>query len=82
MARSIVEGVKSKNFTFRITEALANDIAEAQARAREYGLRVNMTKALTETLLREIKSLDKKVQLAIDARAKDSAKDGAKDNTE
>lgn len=62
MARSIVQGVKSKNFTFRITEALSNDIAEVIAKAKQHDMRVNMTEALTAALEREVKALQKEMQ--------------------
>ena len=62
MARSIVKGIKSKNFTFRITEALSNDISEVTAKAKQHGLRVNMTEALTAALEREVKALQKEMQ--------------------
>ena len=62
MARSIVQGVKSKNFTFRITEALSNDIAEVNTKAKQHGLRLNMTEALTSALEREVKALQKELQ--------------------
>ncbi len=62
MARSIVQGVKSKNFTFRITDALSNDIAEVNAKAKQHGLRLNMTEALTAALEREVKALQKELQ--------------------
>lgn len=62
MAKSLVAGVKSKNFTFRITEALANDIAEVKAKCEQHGLRLNMTEALTSALERELKAVHKAIQ--------------------
>lgn len=63
VARSIVkDGNKSKNFTFRITDALSNDIAEAKSKCAQHGLRLNMTEALTAALERELKALQKHIQ--------------------
>jgi hypothetical protein len=61
MAKSIVKGVKAKNFTFRITDALSNDLAEAKAKAEQHGLRVNLTEALTFALEKEVKALQKHI---------------------
>lgn len=61
MAKSIVDGVKSKNFTFRITDALSNDLAEAKAKAQQHGLRINLTEALTSALEKEVKALQKHI---------------------
>lgn len=62
MAKSIVKETKSKNFTFRITNALADDLAEVKLKCEQHGLRINVTEALTAALEREIKALQKHVQ--------------------
>lgn len=62
MAKSLVSATKSKNFTFRITEALTNDIAELKLQCQRHGLRMNMTEALTAALEREIKAVQKAIQ--------------------
>lgn len=61
MAKSIVDGVKSKNFTFRITDALSNDLTEIKAKAEQHGLRINLTEALTSALEKEVKALQKHI---------------------
>lgn len=90
MARSIVKGIKSKNFTFRITNALSNDITEVTAKAKQHGLRVNMTEALTAALEREVKALQKEMQKVdsswvpgqLNLTEIDSTKESANANTE
>lgn len=62
MAKSLVSATKSKNFTFRITDALANDIAEIKLECQRHGLRLNMTEALTAALEREVKAVQKAIQ--------------------
>lgn len=62
VAKSLVQGNKSKNFTFRITEDLANQLAEIKDKCAQHGLRVNVTESLTAALEREIKALQKHVQ--------------------
>jgi len=62
MVKSIVKETKSKNFTFRITNALADDLAEVKLKCEQHGLRINVTEALTAALEREIKALQKHVQ--------------------
>lgn len=62
MARSIVQNVKTKNFTFRITEEMSKDMAEVNAKAKQNGLRINMTEALTQALEKEIKAVQKHIQ--------------------
>ena len=90
MARSIVKGIKSKNFTFRITSELSNDIAEVTSKAKQHGLRVNLTEALTAALEREVKALQKEMQKIDSSWAPgqmnlteiDSEKESANANTE
>lgn len=60
--KSIAKGTKNKGFTFRITEALSNEIAEVKAKCEQHGLRVNMTESLTAALEREVKALQKHIQ--------------------
>lgn len=62
VAKSLVQGNKSKNFTFRITDALANDLAEIKEKCAQHGLRVNVTESLTSALEKEIKALQKHIQ--------------------
>ena len=62
MAKSLVAGNKSKNFTFRITDALANDLAEVKAKCAQHGMRLNVTEALTAALEREIKAIHKAIK--------------------
>lgn len=61
-AKSLAKSNKSKNFTFRITEALANDIASVKAKCDQDGLRLNMTEALTAALVKELKAVEKELQ--------------------
>jgi hypothetical protein len=60
--KSIAKGNKNKNFTFRVTEALTNDIAEVKAKCDQHGLRLNLTEALTSALEKELKALQKHIQ--------------------
>lgn len=60
--KSLVQGNKSKNFTFRITDALSNDIAEIKAKCEQHGLRLNLTEGLTAALERELRALQKHIQ--------------------
>ena len=62
MAKSLVGATKSKNFTFRITDALSNDIAEIKLQCAQHGLRLNMTEALTAALEREVKAVQKAIK--------------------
>lgn len=62
MARSIVKSTKNKNFTFRITDALSNDIAEVNSKAKQLGVRLNMTEALTFALEKEVRALQKELK--------------------
>jgi cob(I)alamin adenosyltransferase len=62
MAKSLVAGNKSKNFTFRITDALSNDLAELKAKCAQHGMRLNITEALTAALEREIKAVQKAIK--------------------
>ena len=61
-AKSLVQGNKSKNFTFRITEAVAGDLAEIKLKCQQHGLKLNVTEALTAALEREIKAVQKAIQ--------------------
>lgn len=61
-AKSLSKSNKSKNFTFRITEALANDIASVKAKCDQHDLRLNMTEALTSALVKELKAVEKELQ--------------------
>ena len=61
-AKSLVQGNKSKNFTFRITEALSDDLAEIKLKCQQHGLKLNVTEALTAALEREIKAVQKAIQ--------------------
>ena len=61
-AKSLSKANKNKNFTFRITEALSNDIASVKAKCEQHGLRLNMTEALTAALVRELKAIEKDLQ--------------------
>lgn len=88
--KSLVESVKTKNFTFRITPELARDIAEAKAKCAQLGIRVNVTESLTTALERDLKALQKHIQsiepewapgqmsLAIDDSANAHTKDDSK----
>lgn len=66
-AKSIAKSNKSKNFTFRITDALSNDIAELKAKCAQHGVRFNVTEALTAALEKEIKAVQKHIQTNIDS---------------
>lgn len=61
-AKSLSKSNKSKNFTFRITEALANEIASAKAKCEQCALRFNMTEALTQALVKELKAVEKELR--------------------
>jgi len=61
-AKSLAKANKSKNFTFRITNALSNDIASVKAKSDQCGLRLNMTEALTAALVKELKAVEKDLQ--------------------
>lgn len=61
-AKSLVQGNKSKNFTFRITEAVSDDLAEIKLKCQQHGLKINVTEALTAALEREIKAVQKAIQ--------------------
>lgn len=61
-AKSLAKANKSKNFTFRITDALANDIASVKAKCEQHSLRLNMTEALTAALVKELKAVEKELQ--------------------
>ena len=58
-AKSLAKANKSKNFTFRITDALSKEIASAKAKCEQHGLRFNMTEALTQALVKELKAVEK-----------------------
>lgn len=58
-AKSLAKANKSKNFTFRITDALSKDIASVKSKCEQHGLRLNMTEALTAALQRELKAIEK-----------------------
>lgn len=62
VAKSLVSSNKSKNFTFRITPDLADQLAEIKDKCAQHGLRVNVTESLTSALEREIKALQKHIQ--------------------
>lgn len=62
VAKSLVSGNKSKNFTFRITPDLADQLAEIKDKCAQHGLRVNVTESLTAALEKEIKALQKHIQ--------------------
>ena len=62
VAKSLVKANKSKNFTFRITDELSALMAEAKQKCEQHGLRVNVTKSLTDALEREVKALHKHIQ--------------------
>ena len=56
---SIKKSGKVKNFTFRITEDQARDIAEIKAKCKQHGINWNITDALTKALTREINAAQK-----------------------
>ena len=62
VAKSLVSSNKSKNFTFRITPEVANQLAEIKAKCEQHGLKVNVTESLTIALEKEIKALQKHIQ--------------------
>lgn len=62
MAKSLVSATKSKNFTFRITDAQSSAIAEVKLKCQQHGLRLNMTEALSAALEREIKAVQKEIK--------------------
>lgn len=60
--KSVVQGVKGKGFSFRITEKLSDELAEVKAKCLQHGLRVNVSEALSAALEREVKALQKRIQ--------------------
>lgn len=61
-AKSIVQANKSKNFTFRITGQLSEQLGEVKLKCAQHGLKINVTEALTAALEKEIRALQKHVQ--------------------
>lgn len=62
VAKSLVSSNKSKNFTFRITPELSDQMAEIKAKCAQHNLKVNVTESLTIALEKEIKALQKHIQ--------------------
>lgn len=56
---AIKKSGKVKNFTFRITEDQAQQIAEIKAKCKQHGITWNITDALTKALTKEIKAAQK-----------------------
>jgi len=65
-AKSITNA-KTKNFTFRITQKQANNIASIKSKCSQQGIKINMTSALSAALDRELKALQTHIQKNVDA---------------
>jgi len=67
--KSIAKG-KTKGFTFRITEELADDIKSIKDKCKQHGIKINMTSALTAALEKELKDVQKHIQKECDSNWK------------